>query len=98
MRKVSLIAVVILFEACHAKREAVPDHSLFMLSSRLSIQYDSLEKVKPQVLKFANFYVNNMNTKSYEDSMEYWSGVQQQLLDGIAATKYSIDSLRAQKH
>jgi hypothetical protein len=64
----------------------------------LVIQSDSLEKVKPLVLKFANLYVNNISTKSYEDSMEYWSRVQKALLDSITGTRYSIDSLRLPKH
>ncbi|MEO7532184.1 MAG: hypothetical protein ABIS69_12255 [Sediminibacterium sp.] len=90
--------MIFLFVGCHAKKEAVPDVFLPSLNNKLAIEYDSLEKIKPQVLRFANLYVNDMNKKLYEDSMEYWSRVQQGLLDRIAETKYSIDSLQQLKH
>ena len=81
---------------CSPKR-AEPDRVLPALKSNLAIQYDSLKKVKEQVLKYANLYVNDINNKMKEDSMEYWSHVQQELLKKIAATKYSMDSLKIKK-
>ena len=78
-------------------KKAEPDRVLPGLKSNIAIQYDSLGKVKLQVLKYANLYVNDINNKMNEDSMEYWSQVQQELQSKIAATKYSIDSLNMKK-
>lgn len=87
---------LMLVVGCSPKR-AEPDGVLPILKSNLAIQYDSLKKVKEQVLKYANLYVNDINNIMKEDSMEYWNHVQQELLNKIAATKYSIDSLKMKK-
>jgi hypothetical protein len=88
--------LLILFSSCEPKK-AEPDTVLPGFQSRLSIQNDSLEKVKVQVLKYANLYINDMNNKVKEDSMNYWSAVQKGLLEEIADTKFSIDSVKRQK-
>ena len=82
---------------CHEQKPELVDNGLPKLNSQLATQTDSLEKVKVQVLKYANLYVSDINNKTKEDSMEYWSAVQKALLENIAASKYSIDSLRKQQ-
>lgn len=92
----SCFLLLILFAGCQPKK-AEPDKVLPGLQSRLSIQQDSLENVKVQVLKYANLYINDMNNKVKKDSMEFWSAVQKGLLEEIAVTKYSIDNMHAVK-
>jgi hypothetical protein len=86
------LLLLIIFMGCQPKK-IVPDQVLPALQSRLQVQNDSLEKIKIQVLKYANLYINDMNNKVKEDSMNYWSAVQKTLLEDIVTTKYSIDSI-----
>ena len=94
----NLCLTIFFLIGCNAKKEATHDTLLPVLISQLKTSNDSLQTVKKQVLKFANLYINDMNNKSFEDSMEYWSGVQKKLLYEIAVTKYSIDSVQRLLH
>jgi hypothetical protein len=89
--RIFLIALIV-FASCNPNK-VQPDTVLPVLQSQLIVQNDSLQKVKTLVLKYGNLYVNDINNKEKQDSMEYWSQVQKELLENIASTKYSIDSL-----
>ena len=95
--RIGLRLFIIIGMGCHEQKPELVDNGLPKLNSQLATQTDSLEKVKVQVLKYANLYVSDINNKTKEDSMEYWSAVQKALLENIAASKYSIDSLRKQQ-
>jgi hypothetical protein len=90
------LIVMFVMMGCHERMETKID-AILPLNNQLAIENDSLQKVKPLVLKYANLYINDMNNKEKKDLMEYWSSVQQRLHDRIAAIKFSIDSLERKR-
>ncbi len=92
------ITVFVLLMGCQAKK-AEPAQLILVPLSDTANQIDSLAHVKAKVLHFANLYVNDMNNKMNEDSMEYWSAVEKGMIERKDARKYLMDSvMRVQKN
>lgn len=91
MRTNRILLGLLILMGCQQKK-AEPDRVLPAPISELANNNDSLVKVKARVLHFANLYVNDMNNKMNEDSMEYWSAVEKGMLERNIARQYLLDS------